>query len=119
MNERKDHITSGVNPEIDIKEMESLEKGKINLETAKMPWKELQRFFAAGQVFEVAVELDLTDVALNMSQDNTDYLKDLISRKLIDRVSDQRAIEWFDSDALVWCVVVKPYILVQGLKTKP
>ena len=94
----------------------NLEQAKINLETAKVPWSELQRFFAAGQVFEVDGQLDLTEVALNMSQDNTTYVQGLISDKMIDRVSDQQAMEWVGQDALVWCVVVKPYVLVQSVK---
>jgi len=102
MNERKDHL--------------EIEQAKINLETAKMPWKELQRFFAAGHVFEVDKTLDLTEVAMNMSQDNTDYVQGLISSGRIDRVSDEQAIKWIDTDALVWCVVVKPYVLVQSMK---
>lgn len=99
MNERKDHI--------------ELEQAKINLETAQIAWSELQRFFAAGQAYSVDESLDLTEVALRMSKDDSDYVAGLIENKQIDRVSDEQAIAWIECDALVWCVVVKPYILVQ------
>lgn len=102
MNERKDHL--------------EVEQAKINLETARMPWKDLQRFFAAGQVFEVDESLDLTKVAMNMSQDNATYIQKLISSNKIGRVLDVRALRWFETDALVWCVVVKPYVLVQSVE---
>lgn len=96
--------------------LEIVEQAKINLETAKLPWAELQRFFAAGQVFIVDQSLDLTSVALKISQDKVDEIESLISQqKKIAPVSDEQAIEWVDADAVVWCVVVKPYILVQSV----
>lgn len=96
--------------------LENVEQAKINLETAKLPWTELQRFFAAGQVFIVDQSLDLTSVALKISQDKADEIETLINQqKKIALVSDEQAIEWVDTDALVWCVVVKPYILVQSV----
>ncbi len=39
-------------------------KAKLNQETAKASWKELQPFFARGQTVYVAPELDLIEVAL-------------------------------------------------------
>lgn len=102
MNEKKDHV--------------EVEQAKINLETAKIAWSELQRFFAAGQALVVGTELDLTEVALKMSQDDSEYVSGLISTDRIERVSDQQAKEWIEQDAQVWCVVVKPYILVQSVK---
>lgn len=98
-----------------ISSHEDIEQAKICFETAKLPWKELQKFFAAGDVFEIDQRFDLTEVALKMSEDNASYIQDLISKKSIERVSDQRAMQWIDSDALVWCVVVKPHILVQSI----
>lgn len=44
-------------------------KAKLNQETAKANWKELQPFFARGQTVYVAPELDLIEVALAFSED--------------------------------------------------
>lgn len=92
-----------------------IEQAKINMETAKLPWSDLQRFFAAGQVYGVSPQHDLTEVALNMSQDNVQHIEELIISGEIRQVTDQQALEWIKNDALVWCVVVKPFVLVQGL----
>ena len=91
------------------------QQAKINLETAKVPWTQLQRFFAAGQVFDVHASLDLTEVALKMSQDNTEFVQSLMAKKHIQPVRDQQASAWLNADALVWCVVVKPFVLVQAV----
>jgi hypothetical protein len=34
------------------------------------------------------------------------------------RVSDEQAKAWLDADASLWTVVVKPWLLVQPIKTK-
>ena len=49
---------------------ELLSKDKVNLETSKIAWQELQRFFASGAAVFVAAELDLVEVAYQFSIDN-------------------------------------------------
>lgn len=43
---------------------------KLNLETAQIAWKELQRFFASGAALKVESDLDLVKVAFQVSEDN-------------------------------------------------
>jgi hypothetical protein len=86
---------------------------KVNLETAPIAWKELLRFFAGGLVIAVGSQLDLVEVALQMSQDNKIQIEQWLSEGKIAKVSDELAREWLDADALLWAVVVKPWILVQ------
>ena len=43
---------------------------QINLETAKIHWHELQRFFASGNAIAVDPSLDLTHVAAQIVADN-------------------------------------------------
>ena len=43
---------------------------KINSETARLPWAELQRHFAQGTVVYVSDMLDLVDVAVRISHDD-------------------------------------------------
>ena len=95
--------------------MLDIEKAKINLETSKIPWAELQRFFAAGKVLQISQDLDLTEVALSMSTDDADKIKKQIDAGEISLVADDKAKELFEAGATVWSVVVKPYVLIQEI----
>jgi hypothetical protein len=86
---------------------------KVNLETSKIAWKELQRFFASGTAVFVASPLDLVDVAYQFSIDNKNQVELWMQNNQVALVSDQQALDWLESDAEVWAVVVKPWILVQ------
>lgn len=90
-----------------------LETAKFNLETSSIAWLELQRFFASGLVIQVASTLDLVDVAYEFSVDNKALVAEWLSTGVVGHVPDQQALNWFENDADVWAVVVKPWILVQ------
>ena len=92
---------------------EELVRAKLNTETAKIGWSELQRFFAAGQTLYVSPGLDLIDVALAFQQDNTKQVKLWLEQELVSPVSDAQAGEWINHNNLLWSVVVKPWVLVQ------
>ena len=87
---------------------------KLNQETAQIPWRELQRFFASGTAICVAGELDLTEVAGHIAQDNAAQIKQWMASGKVDTVTDQQAQEWYEQDALVWALVIKPWVLVQA-----
>lgn len=89
-------------------------QAKINLETAQIPWRELQRFFASGKAIAVDPSLDLTQVALVIAQDQSAQLKQWMDAGVVDSVTDAQASEWYAEDALVWAVVIKPWVLVQA-----
>lgn len=93
--------------------MNSLEKEKIKLETAKIHWSELQRFFAKGETIWVSNQLNLVDVAYQFSLDNKRQVQEWLSNKTVTPVPDDLALEWFNSNTKLWTVVVKPFILVQ------
>ncbi len=95
--------------------VDKLEREKLVAETAKIPWMELQVFFTRGMVVYVSEQLDLIDVALELSRDNADQLKQWIDSGELLRNFDEQAKVWSSSNALVWCVVVKPWVLVQPL----
>lgn len=90
---------------------------KINRETARLPWAELQRHFAQGSVVFVSAELDLIDVALRISHDD----KDSITRWMLDgkiaKASDAQAQAWAEAQASLWTSVVSPFVLVQPDKS--
>ena len=89
---------------------------KLLAETSRIAWKELQVFFAQGNAIHIASQLDLVEVAVQISLDNTGQVKHWMDAGLIAPVSDEQAKLWYDNDILVWAVVVKPWILVQNLK---
>lgn len=93
--------------------MNELNKEKVNLETAKIHWTELQRFFAKGEAVWISNELDLVDVAYEFSIDNKTKVQYWLEHQQVALVSDEQALQWFENDAELWAVVVKPWILVQ------
>lgn len=92
-------------------------KAQINLETAQIAWKELQRYFASGVAIAVSSELDLVEVAVQISQDNAQQIATWMQSGQIGRVTDEQALAWYEADALVWAVVARPYVLVQANKS--
>ena len=92
-----------------------LERAKIVSETARIPWLELQRFFAAGKVMLVAAELDLVDVAHALQLDDVEQVKKWTENLQLSPVSDAEAKQWVADDASLWAVVIKPWILVQTI----
>lgn len=89
-------------------------RAKVNLETSRIAWKELQRFFASGAALAVAGGLDLVEVAYQISEDNKEQVAQWIAAGQLGPVSDTQALAWFEADAEVWAVVVSPYVLVQA-----
>ena len=90
-----------------------LNRARINRETAKIPWHELQRFFAQGKVMQVDKSLDLVDVALAMQQDDLDQVRIWTKQNQIHPVSDEQARTWVESKSVLWTVVVKPWVFTQ------
>lgn len=90
-------------------------RAKVNLETSRIAWKELQRFFASGAAVWVSKELDLVDVALQISEDNKSQVSIWMSAKQLSAVADEQARTWYQQDAEVWAVVVSPFVLIQEI----
>lgn len=93
--------------------IDQVSRADLNLETSRIAWRELLRFFAAGTVVAVDAGLDLIEVAYQMSQDNKTLVEQWLAQGALAKVSDRQAQLWLESDALLWTVVVKPWILVQ------
>jgi hypothetical protein len=94
-------------------------RDKINAETSKIAWQELQRFFAQGHAVAVSPELDLVDVAYQMSFDNKAVLEGWMQAGQVGQVTDAQALEWLEANALMWSVVIRPWVLVQPALDKP
>lgn len=100
----------------DISSEDDLLRAKLNGETARMAWKELQRFYASGAVIAVADNLDLVEVAFQVAKDNKAAVEQWMASNQLGRATDAQAQAWLDADVVLWTVVVKPWILVQQPK---
>lgn len=98
-----------------LRQDREFKRARITSETAKIRWQELQRFFAAGKVMLVAAELDLVDVAYALQQDDVDQVKSWTEALQVMPVPDDQAKDWITDDAMLWAVVVKPWVLVQTI----
>ncbi len=96
--------------------LEEIYRTKVNLETAQIAWRELQRFFASGVAIAVSVDLDLVEVAFQISENNQAQVVQWMEAGQVARVTDEQALAWYEADAVVWAVVVSPYVLVQGTR---
>ncbi len=103
-----------MDPSIDqLEEFIQREKAKIVGETAKAPWKELERFYAQGMLILVDQSLDLVEVGFAISSDDAKQVNQWMASNLLVRQFDSQAIEWEKHNTAVWTVVIRPWILVQ------
>lgn len=89
-------------------------RAKLNLETARIAWRELQRYFAAGRVVRISPRLDLIDAALAIAEDDVERIRGWIDEGALAPVADTEALAWYESDAALWAVVVNPWVVVQS-----
>jgi len=90
-----------------------IQRIRLNQETARIPWNDLQRFFARGAVIWVSAERDLVEAALRIARDDAQGVANEISNGNIAPVTTAQARHWLETEASLWAVVVKPWILVQ------
>jgi hypothetical protein len=88
---------------------------KLNLETAKIGWQELQRFFAQGLIVVVDSELDLLDIAGKFVTNDSDSVESLLSDGRVYRAETEDAKKWNTVNGDFWAVVVAPWVLVQEI----
>jgi hypothetical protein len=88
---------------------------RLNGETAKINWHELQKHYALGNVLAVSEGGDLIQVAIALHKDNSAQIQQWLNEKVVLEVSDQQALTWYESNATVWALVIPPFILVQAV----
>jgi len=98
------------------KKLDEVLHAKLTLETAKMAWKELERFFASGSLISVSPELDLVEVAVRVANDDRPTVAQWLADGRVAKLSDAQALAWSEADIVLWTVVIKPWILVQEEK---
>jgi hypothetical protein len=88
---------------------------KLNLETGKLTWTELERHFARGVVVVVDPQLDLIEVAAGFAEDNKPQIEQWLNQGHLLRAHDEHAIRWSESQPTFWSVVVVPWVIVQEI----
>ena len=85
----------------------------------------LGRLRAGVDRLEAAVRRDanpdlrcLLGEALRLAGDDADQVRHWMSQGEIGKVSDGQARDWVECDAVLWAVVVKPWVLVQELELR-
>lgn len=89
---------------------------RLNLETGKLLWPELERHFARGVVLAVVQEVDLIEVAHAMASDDKAALQTWLEAGLVARASEDQARDWHQRQAAFWAVVVAPWVLIQEVR---
>ncbi|MBR9872019.1 MAG: DUF2288 domain-containing protein [Gammaproteobacteria bacterium] len=88
-------------------------KAKLNLETSRIHWHELQTYYARGHVVRVEPELDLLEVAAQLTADNKAQFEQWLASESVGDVSPDLARTWYEKNSELWAVVVAPWVLVQ------
>lgn len=91
---------------------------QLNSETAKLPWNELERHFARGSVIRVQKGLDLIKVAAVIAEDDKESLQIWLDSGEVANASTEEAKQWAANEALLWSVVVAPFVIVQEADRK-
>ena len=90
---------------------------RLNGETAKIEWHQLQKHYASGSVLAIAAGFDLIKVAIALHRDDTAQIKQWLAEESVKQVTDSQAQRWHQQNTLVWALVIPPFVLVQ--ETKP
>lgn len=88
-------------------------RARINSETGKVSWQELQPHFARGVVIHVSQGMDLVNVALSLARDDKAAFEKWLCAGSVARVDEQQARDWAGRAPIFWAVVVAPWVLVQ------
>jgi hypothetical protein len=94
-------------------ESDDVLKTKLNAETGRIGWQELQRHFARGVVINVSPQLDLVEVAFHFTRDNQSMVSAWLEQGTVARASSDDARVWHENGAEFWAIVVAPWVLVQ------
>lgn len=90
-------------------------RAKLNLETARLGWPELERHFARGVVVRVAAGHDLLDAALAMAENRADDVQRWLADGSLAQPGTDDAQRWHARQQVFWGVVVAPFVLVQEI----
>lgn len=92
---------------------------RLNAETGKLAWNELERFYARGVIIVVAPNLDLVDVAARVVADDTAAVQTWLTEGCMARANETHAEDWVARSPSFWAVVAAPWVLVQEVTDSP
>ena len=92
---------------------------RLNAETGRIGWQELERHFARGVLITVAPDLDLVNVGVHMIKDDKTTINAWLETGDLHRTSEDEAKNWSAANATLWAAVVAPWVLVQDRKNNP
>lgn len=90
-------------------------KEKLENEIAPVCWHDLQIIFARGIAIFVSPELKLSEVAFEISKNNTTQVDLWMGEEKLTNVKDEQALEWYNDKAELLTAIVKPWVLVQEM----
>lgn len=90
---------------------------KLLSETAQCEWRDLERFFAQGNVLCVNDAHDLVVVGAAIASDDAHTIAPLIETGQLAPPNNELARRWHAENQLLWTLVVAPYVLVQETRT--
>ena len=74
-------------------------RAKLNRETSKIGWHELEKHFASGNLVYVSPELDLIEVAYQVSVDNKAAVEAWLQVEQLAPATDTQAAHWHEQNA--------------------
>ena len=86
---------------------------RLNTETARISWQELERHFARGLLLTVSPDLDLVEVGAHMIHDDKTIIDAWLETDELRKTTDDDARGWSEGKPALWAVVVAPWVLVQ------
>ena len=110
MSKNNSNSENSLNPET---ENTISQEQRINLETARIGWQELQRYFAMGVLIVIEREMDLVSMASAFIDDDSDRIQSLMADRNLRKVGTRDAKRWNQVNMEFWAVVVTPWVLVQ------
>lgn len=90
-------------------------RAKLNADTGKLAWPELERYFARGVVIVAAPGLDLVDAAVKITQDDKEAVKSWMESGELRHPEMDDARDWLERQPIFWALVVAPWVLIQEL----
>ena len=88
-------------------------RAKLNRETGRTGWTDLEPHYRRGAVIHVNTALDLVDVAVRIAEDDTVSVKRWMKSGDIARLTPDQAAEYHRIGRIFWAVVVAPWVLIQ------
>ena len=88
-------------------------RAKLNLETARLAWPELERHFARGVVVRVRPGFDLIEAALAVAENRVAEVQRWLADGTLAKPDTDDAERWHAAQQVFWGVVVAPFVIVQ------